>query len=162
MSKISPTCKYFSDSFIVMVTRESFIHELMTGAISYNNRVAFRYIRFLTFKCFSVIDIAKCLSPRFVRSSISSLASSKDNIVSSTTAIKRLECRNNEREFITSSKATPLNEGNASWRLGFSSRSLQGNRNQFCNWMNLIIRFFTAVFNLLPKNQNKINHNIQL
>ena len=127
MSKISLTCKYFSDSFIVMVTRESFIHELMTRAISYNNRVAFSYI--LTFKCLSVIDIAKCLSPRFVRSSISPLASSKDNTVSSTTAIKRLECRNNEREFITSSKATPLNEGNASWRLGFSSRSLQENRN---------------------------------
>ena len=82
-------------------------------------------INLFTLKCSSLMDHGWCLRPSFVRVSIKTSASSKEQIVCSTAAMTRLAWRYSEREFIISSRVTPLNDGKVSWILGCVWKSLK-------------------------------------
>ena len=75
-----------------------------------------------------MIDQGRCLRPKFVRLSTNTSASSSAEMVLSTAAMTRLAWRYSEREFMSSSKLTPLNDGKVSWIFGWVSKSLRINR----------------------------------
>ena len=85
----------------------------------------------ITLKCSSLIDQHRCLRPKLVRLTTNTSASSNAEMVFSTAAMTRLAWRYSEREFISSSKPTPLNVGKVSWIFGWVSKSLRINQRIF-------------------------------
>lgn len=103
-----------------------------------------------TLKWSSLMDHGWCLRPSFVRVSIKTSASSKEQIACSTAAMTRLAWRYSEREFIISSRVTPLNDGKVSWILGCVWKSLKVKK-----W-SLLLSFFICNFGRLYLSKVKV------